>query len=169
MNSIRIDWAPSNDFTAFNTGSINLVAPHLQALITDVRIACIQGLDKDDFDLFTKDKQIRVPSTEHAHGNGTFRVFEGMEKGLVYELRLREDAKEGIKKAYIPYRYLGSDGHVNHAMLNRLSRAFYGRVWESDRVRTPPGPLLPAFKAAFAESAGSAAVAASNQATWFAR
>jgi len=158
---IRVEWAEENKAAgvpAFNTGPLSLVAPHLQREVTDVRLACIWGIAPGDFDLYGPSGEL-VPFEASAR----YRRFKGLEVGRTYKLLLRHHAIQELRttRRYVPYRYLGGDGHLAAAQLERMSSRFYSRVWAT---RHPAS-----FKASFEESAGTAERAATNQAVWLAR
>jgi len=160
--SIRIEWANSQ-LSAFNTGPINLVAPHLQQQVTDIRIALLQGIAPDDFNLVESTTGELVPFVRSPSG---YRTFKGLQLGSVYQLKLNPAAfrelSVGSSRQYVPYRYLCADGFVSDIVLLKLSTAFYHRVYGS--VLSPAS-----FKAAFVKSAGTVEEAACNQAKWFAK
>ena len=71
---------------SFNTGHINFFAPHLQQNVTDVRIAMMQGISPDDFDLFAPDIGSPLTFDESPLGQE--------QESLEYEFRLDKAAKE---------------------------------------------------------------------------
>ena len=161
--SILIFWdrVANGGLPSFNTGPINLVAPHLQQNVTDIRLAMIQGLAPGDFNLFAADSGRLLDFLTISHGGHSYRVFRQVEVGRAYLLRLRLEILQNYlaSNQYVPYRGLGAEGHLTRQHISNLSSSFYRRVFHTRQ------PL--SFRAAFVASAGTAEAAAASQARWF--
>lgn len=157
---IIIHWAVP-ELPAFQTGPITLFAPHLLDELTDIRLACIQGCRPDDIELRDEEGAL-VPIEFTLTG---CRRYTALQKGRTYKLQMQSGSINclscGGSRAYIPYRYLGADGHVNFEMLHRLSDRFYSLVWATHEP--------PSFRASFIQSAGTMSVAVHNQSKWLAQ
>lgn len=98
----------------------------------------------------------------------SYRAFDGLQRGAFpgYAIRLSPagqrdlEPQSGSRRA-IPYRWIARDGHMTRPEVDRLSHAFYSRVFQN---REPAS-----FSAAFVESAGTVEEAARTQASWFFR